>query len=205
MHESSFFMSFSMFFLAFCSIIVGFIFNDIFLGYGSYFFNGSLSIIPNNFVMFEYEFLLPMIKVLPLLLLVLSILPLILLSADSLKLDFRFLNFFAIIFFNGLYFNDLYNTSLKILYKMSYNLMNKILDKGFLELFGPFGLYKIFKLGSKYVRNFQPYVLFFIIGHMYVFILIFIFIIFSYSFFINLLNLNVLVLFTILALFFFYV
>lgn len=51
------------------------------------------------------------------------------------------------------FFNVLYNNLFIILYNTSYSYNNKLLDKGFFEYFGPFGIYKFFYN----LKNLFPY------------------------------------------------
>lgn len=57
---------------------------------------------------------------------------------------------FCIGFF-GFFFNIIYNRIFLTMYKLSYFLITKSLDKGALEFFGPYGLYRFFLyLGYKW-------------------------------------------------------
>jgi len=52
------------------------------------------------------------------------------------------------------------------------------MDKGFIELFGPFGIYKLFRTLSLFAKNNPPAILFFSVGYMFFFIVCFIFYVF---------------------------
>ena len=43
------------------------------------------------------------------------------------------------------YFNSIYNYGYGVVYMFSYNYSAKLIDKGYLELLGPFGLYVLFR------------------------------------------------------------
>jgi NADH-ubiquinone oxidoreductase chain 5 len=145
-HESNLAVIIPLFVLALFSIFFGFVFSDLFVGVGSDFFGNSIFINPNNISIIEAEFSLPLlIKLLP------SILSLF---GASLAIYLYHVNPEFIInitdyslgrniytFLNGKYFFDvIYNNyfiaaSLKTGYTIS-----KVLDRGVIELLGPYGL-----------------------------------------------------------------
>ena len=87
------------------------------------------------------------------------------------------------------------------MYKTSYFFNTKIVDKGFLELIGPFGIYKFFFKLSYFLRNFTPHVIFFSVGYMFIGLFLFLsFIILKESLFIILEN-NVLLIFAMVIFF----
>lgn len=196
--ENGFFMSIPMFILVMCTIFLGYFFSEIFTGFGSFFFNssfpanGSL----NHFLDIEAEFLSPLYKNLPILLTFLGVLSAIIyvnnftfgyrfrFSFEILKpsdisilnnLYFHFFfveSVFLIYFFFGGFFNYFYNFFFISLFKSSYNLNVKLGDKGFLELFGPFGFYFFFFEISKSLRKTEFVQIFFKLG---VFVAVFLF------------------------------
>nr|YP_009649348.1 NADH dehydrogenase subunit 5 [Rhizopogon vinicolor]QDA23265.1 NADH dehydrogenase subunit 5 [Rhizopogon vinicolor] len=145
-HESNLAVIIPLFVLALFSIFFGFVFSDLFVGVGSDFFGNSIFINPNNISIIEAEFSLPLlIKLLP------SILSLF---GASLAIYLYHVNPEFVInltdsslgrniytFLNGKYFFDvIYNhyfiaASLKTGYTIS-----KVLDRGVIELLGPYGL-----------------------------------------------------------------
>lgn len=57
--------------------------------------------------------------------------------------------------FHAAFFNVLYNFLFLSIFKISYECINKFLDKGFFEYFGPFGVYKLMRILNvkfKFVR-----------------------------------------------------
>jgi len=57
--------------------------------------------------------------------------------------------------FHAAFFNVLYNFLFLSIFKISYDCINKFLDKGFFEYFGPFGVYKSMRflnIQLKFVR-----------------------------------------------------
>ena len=62
---------------------------------------------------------------------------------------FRFLS-------NKWYFDTIYNKCFNIpILKVSYNTIFKLIDKGILEIFGPFGLWKVINLTSQQFNKYQ--------------------------------------------------
>lgn len=148
-------MFISIYFLAFSSITVGYITSDLFLGTGQAFWQDSIYVLPCHFFFIDTEFIHPLIKNLP-----------VILSLSALFIAWFFLYYldYVLIYksnrypiYNYLYnlycviaswgyqagfFNTIYNALLQKIFKMSYIEINKYLDKGFFELFGPYGAYK---------------------------------------------------------------
>lgn len=75
--------------------------------------------------------------------------------------------------FNAGYFNTLYNDIFLKIFKISYSTTNKHIDKGFLEFFGPFGLYKFFRTSYFKLRYMPAPVIFLYIGYMFISIIVF--------------------------------
>lgn len=174
--ESNYLMLIPLFVLSFMSIVVGFLFSDLYGGWGSPFLNHY--VLQTNFVYIDNEFLSPFLKNLPLIISFFGFFAFFGLKGVLSKTQFRSLNFF---FFYAGYFNFLFNFLFIAFYKKTYFLNTKILDKGFLELIGPFGVYKgVYNL-SLFLRNFTPNVIFLSIG--YIFLALFILI--SFIFFKN--------------------
>jgi NADH-ubiquinone oxidoreductase chain 5 len=145
-HEANWLIIIPLCLLALFSIFFGYIVADLFVGVGSDFFGNSLFIHPNNISIIEAEFSLPLI---------IKLLPAILsFSGVIIALYFYNLNPHFIIlltsnklgrniytFLNGKYFFDLiYNQFIIALgLKIGYTI-SKILDRGVIELVGPYGL-----------------------------------------------------------------
>jgi len=148
-HEGDIFMSLPLIILAIFSIFFGYISKDIFLGLGSGFFaDNSIFIHPIREIMLNTEFAVPILfKLLPLfftislstLAIVLSeFLPKVLIKFKLSKLGYNIFSFFNQRFFIELFYNK-YITNLIL--KLG-GQTTKILDKGSVELLGPFGLEK---------------------------------------------------------------
>jgi NADH-ubiquinone oxidoreductase chain 5 len=145
-HEANLSVIIPLFILSLFSILFGYIFSDLFLGVGSAFFGNSLFIHPNNISIIEAEFSLPiLIKLLPAIFSLLGASLAIFLYHKNYEFIINFtdtsLGRKIYTFLNGKYlFDVIYNHyfisgGLKLGYTIS-----KVLDRGVIELFGPYGL-----------------------------------------------------------------
>jgi NADH-ubiquinone oxidoreductase chain 5 len=148
-HEGDIFMSLPLMVLAVFSIFFGYITKDIFIGLGSGFFSdNSLFIHPSHEIMLDTEFAVPtLFKLLPLLFtitfsvvaIVLSeFLPKLLIHFKFSRFGYNIFSFFNLRFLIELFYNK-YITNLIL--KLG-GQTTKVLDKGSIELLGPFGLEK---------------------------------------------------------------
>jgi NADH-ubiquinone oxidoreductase chain 5 len=145
-HESNLPVIIPLLILALFSIFFGYVFSDLFVGVGSDFFGNSLFIHPNNISIIEAEFSLnPIIKLLPaifsltgalLAILLYNRHPEFIINLTESKLGRKIYSFL-----NGKYYFDvIYNhyivsAGLKLGY-----LISKQIDRGAIELLGPYGL-----------------------------------------------------------------
>ena len=145
-HEANNKVIIPLFLLALFSIFFGFIFSDLFLGMASDFFGNAIFIKPNNISLIEAEFSLPLIiKLLPALLSLFGASLAIFLYHKSptfiIDLTENLLGKKIYTFFNGKYFFDIIynnyiiNKGLEIGY-----IISKVLDRGIIEMVGPYGL-----------------------------------------------------------------
>nr|YP_010632530.1 NADH dehydrogenase subunit 5 [Cladonia strepsilis]WBP63281.1 NADH dehydrogenase subunit 5 [Cladonia strepsilis] len=146
-HEGDMFMSLPLIILAVFSIFFGYITKDIFIGLASNFYaDNSLFIHPLHEIMLETEFAVPsFFKLLPLLLtVILSTVSLILseyLLSLLIKFKFTRLGYNIFSFFNQRFMIELFYN--KYITRFILNLggqTTKVLDKGSVELLGPYGL-----------------------------------------------------------------
>ena len=178
-------MSISIFFLIFLSILSGYVFSDMFIGYGTNFWNNSIYTSINNFYFIDIEYIHPLIKNLPI---ILSLLIMFTLFIFLEYTWFLFCNYnflyrkllvfyynIAPFFYYALFFNKLYNLLYSWIIKFSYLIFIKYIDKGFLEVIGPFGFYKFFKNINNIVHNSVTPLIFF-----YIYLFIFSLVIISY-------------------------
>jgi len=146
-HEGDIYMSLPLIILAVFSIFFGYIIKDIFIGLGSNFFSdNSLFIHPSHEIMLDTEFAVTTIfKLLPLIFtILLSILSIVLsefLPKLLLKFKFSNLGYNIFSFFNQRFLIELfYNKYITgIILKLG-GQTTKVIDKGSIELLGPYGL-----------------------------------------------------------------
>ena len=148
-HEGDIFMSLPLMVLAVFSIFFGYITKDLFIGLGSGFFaDNSIFIHPTHEIMLDTEFAVPtLFKLLPLfftislsvIAIVLSeFLPKVLINFKLSKLGYNIFGFFNQRFLIEMFYNKyITNFVLKLGGQTT-----KVLDKGSVELLGPFGLEK---------------------------------------------------------------
>jgi NADH-ubiquinone oxidoreductase chain 5 len=175
-HEGDLFMNLPLIILAIFSIFFGYISKDIFIGLGSGFFaDNSIFIHPLREIMLNTEFAVPILfKLLPLLftlsfsmiaIAILEFTPKIIINFKLNRMGYNIFSFFNQRFFIELLYNK-YITGIIL------NLggqTTKILDKGSVELLGPFGLEKGLLLLSKNISSLNTgvitsYALYILIG-----------------------------------------
>jgi NADH-ubiquinone oxidoreductase chain 5 len=173
-HDGDIYMSIPLIILAVFSIFFGYITKDIFLGLGSDFFSdNSLFIQPKHEIMLDTEFAVPTFyKLLPLFFTVsLSIISILFTEFyPTLLIKFKFSNlgYNVFGFFNQRFVVEmLYNKYISGLILYLGSQTTKIMDKGSVEKFGPFGLQKsvknisdsINKLSTGIVTSYALYIL----------------------------------------------
>ena len=148
-HEADIFMSLPLIILAIFSIFFGYITKDLFIGLGSGFFvDNGLYIHPSHETMLDTEFAVPIIfKLLPLIftlslsfisIIFSELFPKLLITFKFSKLGYNIFGFFNQRFLIELFYNN-YITG--IVLKLG-GQTTKIIDKGSVELLGPYGLEK---------------------------------------------------------------
>jgi NADH-ubiquinone oxidoreductase chain 5 len=161
-HEGDLFMSLPLIILAIFSIFFGYIAKDIYIGLGSAFFaDNSLFIHPSHEIMIETEFAVPsFFKLLPFistiifssLAIVLSeFLPKLLMSFKFTRFGYNIFGFFNQRFLVELFYNKYVTGGILTLGGHT----TKILDKGSIELIGPFGLEKGLLILSKNIASLE--------------------------------------------------
>lgn len=141
--ESGSLIKYPLIFLSFLSLIIGYLFLDIFCGLGSNFFGSSFFFNINNYNSSDIEFLCSMIKILPLVITILGILFSIyfytinnsfFFSLKKYKL-FKFIYYYLI---KKWYSDRLINETISLNFlKMCNSYAYKKIDRGLLEVFGP--------------------------------------------------------------------
>jgi NADH-ubiquinone oxidoreductase chain 5 len=173
-HEGDIYMSVPLIILAIFSIFFGYLTKDIFIGLGSSFFvDNSLFIHPSHEIMLDTEFAVPtFFKILPLILTVsLGVLSMILSEFITKPLTYFKLsglgyNIYG--FFNQRFLIELfYNKYITDLILKLGGQTTKVIDKGSIELIGPYGLEKglvglsrnISKLDTGVITSYALYIL----------------------------------------------
>jgi NADH-ubiquinone oxidoreductase chain 5 len=173
-HESDVFISLPLIVLALFSIFFGYITKDIFIGLGSGFFvDNSLYIHPLNEIFLNTEFAVPTLyKLIPLILtvlltvftlLVVELLPSSIIYFKYTKFGYALFSFFNLRFLIELFYNK-YITEFVL--KLG-SQTTKIMDKGSIELIGPYGLEKtlgdlsgnLYKLDTYIITSYALYIL----------------------------------------------
>ena len=166
-HESGYFMSIPLIVLGFASIFSGYLLSDIFIGLGSDLLNESIFIHPNHLSIIDTEFgVSHFYKLFPLILTFLGII----LYFTILEFPVNFNSIFYSIskstsfliilsrFFNQKFWFELLVN--KYIIHSSLNLgynLNKQLDRGALELIGPYGLTNFFFKLSHFISKLDTY------------------------------------------------
>jgi NADH-ubiquinone oxidoreductase chain 5 len=161
-HEGDLFLSVPLVILAIFSIFFGYITKDIYLGLGSSFFaDNSIFIHPSHEIMIETEFAVPtFFKLLPFFSTIfISVLAIVLSEFyPSLIVSFKFTRFGYNLFgfFNQRFLIDMfYNKFITGLILRLGGQTTRILDKGSIELIGPFGLEKGLLVLSKNIASLE--------------------------------------------------
>lgn len=173
-HEGDIFMSIPLIILAIFSIFFGYLTKDIFIGIASSFFSdNSLFIHPSHEIMLDTEFAVPsLFKLLPLALTIsLTIISLVLSEYLPIRLiyfKYSTLGYNLFSFFNQRFLIELlYNKYITgVIFKLG-GQTTKVLDKGSVEVIGPFGLEKILlnlsrnvaKLDTGVITSYALYIL----------------------------------------------
>jgi NADH-ubiquinone oxidoreductase chain 5 len=158
-HEGGYFMSFPLIILSIFSIFSGYILSDLFVGIGSDFLSDCVFTHPDHLSFPDTEFgVNPLYKLLPLILSIIGIIlslflyefyPNLLVILTRFKLYIKLYSFF-----NGRFWYE--TLANKFIVEKFLNLayiLNKRLDRGALELIGPYGLsLSFYKIGNKITK-----------------------------------------------------
>jgi NADH-ubiquinone oxidoreductase chain 5 len=158
-HDSKFPIALPLAILAVPSIFLGYLIKDLFLGLGTPYWNNSLFILPSHFTMIEAEFLPTSIKLLPVIFSIFGgVLAFFLYSFNSkkvfeIKIQFKTLYTFLN---RKWFFDKIYNEYInQTLLNTAYHFTYKAVDRGIIEILGPYGLSKITIEGSSRFKNLQ--------------------------------------------------
>lgn len=149
--ENNIFIIIPLSILSIMSVIVGYLFSDLFIGIGNNYFNGSTFVLFIHFNYIDIEFLNPLIKNVPFFSTIIGMLSTFFIIKYKFKnkllyrIFYKIKNSIYIFFYNAAYYNFFYNKILVFLIKIFYVVNIKFIEKGFLELYGPVGLYIKFR------------------------------------------------------------
>ena len=182
-HEGSWRMTLPLFLLAILSISVGFLTKEMFIGFGTNFWNGAIFILPENYVMSDIEFINLFNKQLPLIFTLSGSFLAYFLYSFSLEsyLDIKKTKNYKIIY-NFLsrkwYFDRIYNQiiSQNVLYS-SYFFSYKDVDRGLIEILGPSGIIDLVRKSHMHIKSYQSGSIF---HYLFIFLLAILFLIFIY-------------------------
>jgi proton-translocating NADH-quinone oxidoreductase chain L len=174
-HESSWLITTPLLILGLGSIFIGYLTKDIFIGYGSDFWGSSILVLPYNSYALEAEWLPVFIKWIPFFfssggVLIASLFNIL---APCFYSNFWYskpLLFFAFLSSKKWYWDKIYNDMLvKLLLNFGYKISFKTLDRGFIELLGPFGLPKLtetlsFRVSLLQTGQLSHYIFFMVAG-----------------------------------------
>ncbi|KAK1928417.1 NADH dehydrogenase subunit 5 (mitochondrion) [Phytophthora citrophthora] len=141
--------------LAFGSIFIGYISKDMFVGLGSNFWNNSIFIDPLNNQMIDAEFLPTFFKLLPVILSFCGLFSAFYLYFFKFKFLYNLkISEYGLYFYNFLnrkwYFDKIYYEFInQYILQIGYNVTYKMIDKGLIEICGPYGLTTIFAFLSQ--------------------------------------------------------
>ena len=180
-HEGTFRMTVPLFLLSILSIFVGFLTKEIFIGFGTFFWNSSLFVLPQNYLLTDVEFIDLFYKLLPLLFTLLSMFIVYFTYVFNskqfflLKTNFLFKKFYS--FLNKKwYFDRIYNEYVtQSIISSGYFYTYKDVDRGLIEKLGPSGIISGVKDIVKTVQILQTG---FIYYYLYLFLVSFLLILF---------------------------
>ena len=155
-HELSFIMAVPLMFLCLGSIFSGFFFKDLFVGPGTCFFQGSIFILPSNYNVIEAEFSPTFFKMLPTFFSLLGASCSIYFYSYCLHfltlIQWSFLGrLFYLFLLDKWFFDILYNIYVvQFLFNCGFYITYIIVDKGFIENIGPFGIINFFSYSTRF-------------------------------------------------------
>lgn len=175
-HESSILMSLALIILSIGSLFIGYFTKDLFIGLGTDFWGSSIFVLPTHSNFIEAERVSTTIKWLPFILttcgiFLASLLNLVPFSEFISKLKLKkLLFFFAFLLNKKWYWDILYNRFFIFpILTFGYMVSFKALDRGFIELVGPYGFTKFVPSWSQILSKLQTgqithYIFFIVLG-----------------------------------------
>lgn len=160
-HESPFLIMFPLIILVFGSIFIGYLIKEIMVGIGTDFWGASLFVMPLHISFVESEFIPLITKWLPfwfsIIGILLAVITNVLLGRFSIYLQLSQLGRRLTFFFNKKwYWDKLYNSFIvNLVINFGYYISFKTLDRGIIEIFGPYGMIKFVPFWAKQVSGIQ--------------------------------------------------
>ena len=177
-HEGSWRLFFPLLLLTLLSIFIGFVTKDLFVGFGTNFWNTSIFISPKNYTLVDIEFLNIFFKLMPLIFTFFGIFFALYIYIYNIS-DFfvlknlKIFNFIYIFFNKKWYFDKLYNIFInQNILHLSYFFSYKDIDRGFLEIYGPFGL-------KNHLKEISEFFVFYQTGNIFHYIFVIFFVLLS--------------------------
>jgi NADH-ubiquinone oxidoreductase chain 5 len=171
-HESPPTMAIPLFILSLGSIFIGYLTRDMVLGLGTNYWGNAICILPQNMIMIDSEFIPYEIKLVPVMLSMLGAISAILLY--HFQIAFVYTSSIGrniAVFLNKKWlFDKVYNDFFApVCLHFGYRISYKTIDKGVIELFGPFGISNLMTRLSKRISSLQSgllyhYAFFIILG-----------------------------------------
>jgi NADH-ubiquinone oxidoreductase chain 5 len=160
-HDAPIFMAFPLILLAFGSIFIGYVTKDMLIGLGTNFWGNSLFINYNNITILDSEFIPYYIKLIPVWFSLLGAFSAFFLFFMYNYFIYKFkLTFIGYTLYSFLskkwFFDQIYNEFIvqKAL-DFGYNISFKIIDRGIIELIGPYGVVKLIYKFTNIIKNLQ--------------------------------------------------
>lgn len=157
-----------LFTLLVCSIVVGFLLSDLFIGFGTNTWALTFTVLPINYSLINIELVSPLIKNLPIIFslicmfvtcIILNILDIFIIT-DIICINRYYYNKFQNILlpfssfsYHAGFFNLIYNNIFILFINKMYLTYVKSLDRGIFEFFGPFGVFLFFRNLHYYYKN----------------------------------------------------
>nr|YP_009317618.1 NADH dehydrogenase subunit 5 [Pterocladia mexicana]AOX49070.1 NADH dehydrogenase subunit 5 [Pterocladia mexicana] len=177
-HESDSLILTPLIVLAIGSIFVGYSAKDFFIGPGTNFWQASIFTLPFHSKCIEAEFINTSIKWLPFFLSMLGIgLASVLNLSKFVVLNWKVHSFFAFLSNKKWFWDPIYNRLfIYPILTFGYNVTFRNLDRGFIELLGPYGMMNLIPLWAKSIKKFQTgqithYIFFMVLGLFFFFFL----------------------------------
>ena len=158
-HDAPILMAIPLIILGLASIFIGYLGKDMFIGLGTDFWNNAIYIKPENNIIIDSEFLPTFIKLIPLNCTIgASVLAIVLYKYYKKELiNFSQKNITLYNFLSKKYhFDTIYNKLIVFkLLDIGYNITYKMIDKGLIEIYGPYGLSSFVNRFSKNIIRLQ--------------------------------------------------